>query len=122
MKRFTLLLGAALLLAACSSLTAQLLQGSHEFTYTVAYAHDDQKHTMTATITVKDGQIIALAIEPGAASGIERAHQLAFSANVRRFLLEKNVSDVTLPAEGVGEETWITQAFAEVIAKLKKEL
>ena len=117
-----LLLGAALLLAACGSLTAQLLQGSSEHVYSVTYAHDGQEHTMIVKITVKEQQVIALAIEPGAASGLERAHQLAFSANVRLFLIAILIKNIKLP-ESVGEESWITAAFdKQVLEKLKKDV
>jgi hypothetical protein len=109
-----------LLLTGCN-LSASLLDGSGSQTYTPTYSANGQQHTMTITFTLAKGTVTGLTIEPGAASGDERGHQLAFSANIRRYVLEKSVDAIVVP-QTVGEETQLTEIFQGVIEKLKNDI
>lgn len=119
--RAAALLAFSLLLGACSNLTAQLLGNDREFTYTMRYTNEGEgvEHTLTAAFTVHEGKVVALEITPGARDA-ERGRQLAFSANVRSYVLDHVVSAIALP-DVIGEEQQITRSFDEqVIARLKE--
>ena len=110
-------------LTACTdNFSASLLGGDPQaFTYTPSYESNANTHTMTIEFTVQEGVVQSLKITPGAETGLERAHQLAFSANVRRFVLQKPVEEISIPAS-IGEEHWITDVFRDVVEELKSDL
>ena len=114
------LLSAVLLLSGCN-LRAQLL-GDTDHTYTATYERDGQTHTLTAKFSVQKQKVTALEMTPGGASGLERGRQLAFSANVRRYVLGLSVASITLPAS-IGEEEQLTGIFrTQMLEKLKAEV
>ena len=115
-----LILISLIFLTACSNLTASILGGPQEFSYTPTYMVEGQGHTMTVTFTVTDGVVTGLQIEPGAVSGSERGHQFAFSANIRRYVLEQPVDAISLPAS-VGEEAQLTDVFRAVVVQLQND-
>ena len=115
-----LLLLSSIFLTACN-LSASLLGGGREHTYTPTYMVEGQGHTFTVTFTVTDRMVVRLKIEPGAITSAERARQLAFSANVRPFVLQKNVLEIELP-ESVGEEAQLTEIFRGGLEQLRGDL
>jgi len=114
----TLVLSVAFL-TACN-LSATILGGPQEFSYTPTYIVEGQGHTIAITFTVENDIIVGLQIEPGGITGTERGHQLAFSANVRRHVLEQPLSSITLPVS-IGEETQLTDVFRGVITQLQND-
>ncbi len=112
--RLTLI--AALLLMGCN-LTASLTGGGIKHTFTPTYEVRGEQHSLEITFEVKDGVVEELAIEPGAVSAEEHAHQMAFIANVRQFVLGKSVQEIVLP-EVVGNEEKLTEVFRGIIEEL----
>jgi hypothetical protein len=111
-----------LLLSACSNLSASLLEGNNR-TYTSTYEADGLQHSLTITFVVEGRSVIGMDIDPGAGSGTERGRQLAFSANVRRYVLDRTPEEVELALpESVGEEAQLTEVFRDVIEDLKADL
>ena len=113
MKR-TLLL--ALVLTACN-LTASLTGGEKLHTFTPTYEVLGEQHSLTITFEVENGIVSELTIKPGAASPKEHAHQMAFVANVRQFVLGKSIEEIALP-KVIGDEEKLTEVFREVLEKL----
>jgi len=104
------------LLSACN-LSANILGGAESFAYTPSYTASGQEHTISITFQVENSVITEVTIEPGAASRRELANQLTFIANVRPYLLGKNVSEVSAPASIGGES--LNEAFAQALEDLK---
>ena len=117
MKRLLLF---SLVLTACN-LSASLLGEGREYAYTPAYLVEGQGHTFTVTFTVADRVVTGLKIEPGAITSAERGSQLAFSANVRQYVVLKSIDEIELPAS-IGEEEQLTQVFQGVLSQLREDL
>ena len=115
-----LLLLSLIFLTACS-LSASLLGEGRAYSYTPAYLVEGQGHTLTITFTIADREVTGLEIKPGAITGAERGHQLAFSANVRQYVVLKDVDEIVLPAS-IGEEAQLTQIFQGVLGQLRGDL
>ena len=121
MKVRMLVINGILLLVACSgtNLSASLIEEGGDLQKTVQYEVQGVTHSFAATLTVADGMISDIAFEQGAASGRERAHQLAFFANIRPHIIGKDIQTVisNLPTVvGVGEEAKkLTGVFREEV-------
>lgn len=115
----TIILPFALLLTACN-LAASLTGGQRTETFTPRYEYLGQTHTMIINFVMESDVITALTIESGAASDLERAHQLAFAANVRPFILGKDVQDLDIP-KSVGDEERLRKVFRETLEEVKNE-
>ena len=72
---------------------------------------------MTINFVMTNEVVTALTIESGAASDLERAHQLAFAANVRSLIIEKSVEEIDIPV-GIGDEERLRKVFRKVIDEL----
>ena len=116
MKYITPCITALLLLSSCN-LTASLTGSSITHTFNPTYEVRGEQHSLEITFEVKDGVVEELAIEPGAVSAEEHAHQMAFIANVRQFVLGKSVQEIVLP-EVVGNEEKLTEVFRGIIEEL----
>lgn len=114
--RISLLL-TTLLLTGCN-LAASLTGGSRTETFTPSYEHRGQTHEMKITFEIEHEKIIALTIEPDAASDLEKAHQLVFAANVRSFIIGKNVKEIDIP-NAAGDEERLRKVLREVISELQ---
>lgn len=120
MKKVTALFIASLLLASCN-LTAQLIGGEREreFTYTKTYVLQGDKHSFEVTFVLKDGSVAKMTMEPQATTPSERAEQLAFSANVREYVLLKTPVAIVLPT-AIGEASpELIGAFRNAVEQLK---
>src|SRR3989344_4356802 len=111
------LLLAVLLLTGCN-LAASLTGGTRTETFTPKYEYLGQTHAMTINFVIGNEVVTALTIESGAASDLERAHQTAFAANVRSFIIGKKAEEVDIP-EGIGDEERLRKVFRKVIEELK---
>ena len=100
MRKLSLLL--VISLTACN-LTASLTGGGIEHTFNPTYEVRGEQHSMEITFEVKNGVVEELTIKPGAVSAEEHAHQMAFIANVRQFVLGKSIEEIELP-EVIGDE------------------
>ncbi|MEK7137253.1 MAG: hypothetical protein AAB853_03125 [Patescibacteria group bacterium] len=85
-----------LLLVSCN-LRAQLLGGGREFTFTKTYALQSEQHAFKVTFAVNEGKVTGLAFEPQTSTPSEHGQQNAFSANVRRYVLERAPTEIFLP-------------------------
>lgn len=121
MPRLTLTCLSAILLIGCSNLTAQLLPGEKRHSYTASYILEGQKHSFQALFTVKDKKVAQFEGEPQAATGEERAYQLAFFANVRRFILEKSTDEIAIPDKVGDASQALVDAFRGVVSQLQKD-
>lgn len=116
MKYITPCITALLLLSSCN-LTASLTGGGITHTFNPTYEASGEQHSLEITFEVKDGIITELTIEPGAVSTEEHAHQMAFIANVRQFVLGRSIEEIELP-EVVGNEEKLTEVFRVALEKL----
>lgn len=113
----TIILPFALLLTACN-LAASLTGGSRTETFTPKYEYLGQTHSMTINFVIDNEVVTALTIESVAASDLERAHQLAFAANVRPHVLGKTLTEINIPKMG-GDGERIGRVFREILEELK---
>lgn len=116
MKYTLLCVTVSLILASCN-LTASLTGGSIAHTFNPTYEVRGEQHSLAITFEVKNGIVTELTIEPGAVSAEEHAHQMAFIANVRQFVLGKSFEEIELP-EVVGNEKKLTEVFLGVLSKM----
>ena len=74
---------------------------------------------MNITFDVKDGAVTELTIKPGAVSMSEEASQIAFAANVRAFVLGKNIQEIDIP-KATGDEERLREVFRKVVEELQQ--
>lgn len=117
MKQIVLCIITAFLLASCN-LAASLTGGTIKHTFSPTYELRGEQHSLEITFGVKNGVVEELTISPGAVSAEENAHQMAFIANVRRFVLGKSIGEIELP-EVVGNEEKLTEVFHEAVSELQ---
>jgi len=107
---------------ACDSLSASLLGGGNEFSFTETYTRAGGEHSITMSFVMEGNEIVGLRIEPGAESALEQSIQIAFSANIRSFVLAKNVNDIDLSKYTGRNENHLVKIFKETLEKLRAEL
>jgi len=106
-----------LVLSSCN-LAASLTGGTQSQTFSPSYEFFGQSHTMSISFAINDDEITELTIEPGAASELERAHQWAFAANVRPFVLGKKIDEIEIPS-ATGDEERLRKIFRGVMEELR---
>lgn len=120
MKKVAALFITGLLLTSCN-LTAQLIGGGREFTHTETYVLQGDEHSFEVTFTLRDGNVAEMMMEPQATTPAEHAEQLAFSANVREYVLLKTPAAIVLPT-AIGEASpELIGAFRNTLSKLQSE-
>lgn len=107
-----------LVLTGCN-LAASLTGGTGTATYNPSYEFLGQTHTMSITFDVKDEVVTELTIKPEAVSMGEEAAQIAFAANVRAFVLGKNIQEIDIP-KAVGDEERLREVFRKVVEELQQ--
>ncbi|MBT3835304.1 hypothetical protein HOF56_03575 [Candidatus Peribacteria bacterium] len=107
----------AFFLVGCD-LTASIIGGgAQEFSFAPTYMADGESHSISVTFTVENDVVTALAIEPGGVTGKEIGKQLAFSANIRKHVLEKELNEIDIP-QVVGNEAQLTEVFRGLVVDL----
>ena len=107
----------AMFLVGCE-LTASIIGGGAEdFSFAPTYRANSQDHSISITFTVENNIVTSLDIQPGGITGKEIGKQLAFSANIRKYVLEKEVSEISIP-QVVGNEAQLTEVFRGLVVDL----